>query len=205
MTFEELIRFLPRPVTPRATVLRPGVRYSDQPNPKFIAPTFSIERPFASGRTSTILVSAPAAVGKSTIATELAHLSSAMVWDLAGFQVGTDTFSGTILSCFGDSAPAILAGLTRGDFLLVLDALDEAHVRAGVQNFEAFLEDITRKLKTARAHPALVLFARSETSELIALALELEDVPFARVTVDFFDRERAIAFLERRMRNILRE
>jgi len=122
-----------------------------------------------------------------------------MVWDLARFQVGTDTFSGTILSCFGDSAPAVLGGLDRGEFLLVLDALDEAHVRAGVQNFEAFLEDITRRLKTARSQPALVLFARSETSDLIAVALEINDVPFARLTVDFFDRKHADDFLEKRL------
>jgi hypothetical protein len=118
-----------------------------------------------------------------------------MVWDLARFQVGTDTFSGTILSCFGDNAPAVLGGLDRGEFLLILDALDEAHVRAGVQNFEAFLEDITRRLKTPRAQPALVLFARSETSDLIATALEIDDVPFTRLTVDFFDREACGRFL----------
>ncbi len=199
MTFDDLMALLPHSTRPRATSLRSGVGYVDQPNPRFVSPTFSVDRAFEPDRTSTVLISAPAAIGKSTIARQLAHLSGAMIWDLAKFQVGTDTFSGTILSSFSGDTPAVLDQLNRGNFLLLLDALDEAHVRAGTQNFEAFLEDVASRLKAPRARPAVVLFTRSETAELIALSMDIHEVPFAFVTVDFFDQERANAFLEKRV------
>jgi hypothetical protein len=199
MTLDELTALLPRPNRPRAADLRPGVRYVDESNSRFVSPTFSIDRAIVSGTTSAVLISAPAAVGKSTIAKQVAHNSEAILWDLARFQVGTDTFSGTLLSTFGDRTPTVLAALAQGSFLLILDALDEAHVRAGTQNFEAFLEDVSGRLRSPRARPVVVMFARSETAELIALSLDLHEVPFAFLTVDFFDEAQASSFLEKRV------
>lgn len=82
---------------------------------------------------------------------------------------------------------------------MILDALDEAHIRAGTQNFEAFLEDVSGRLKAPRAQPVVVLFSRSETADLIALSLDIHEVPHASLTVDFFDQPRAEAFLAKRL------
>jgi hypothetical protein len=75
-------------------------------NPVFVEPTLGAVRPIEPGRTSVVLLSAPGAVGKSTLAKELAYASGGLLWDLSKFQVGSSTFSGTLLDAYKDRPPA---------------------------------------------------------------------------------------------------
>ena len=110
-----------------------GVDYVSDANPCFVEPSLSAGHPVRAD-TSVILLSAPGAVGKSTVASELARRTHATLWNLAQFQVGSNTFTGTLTRAFGAASGAVLTGLASGKSLVVLDAIDEAAVRAGSQN-----------------------------------------------------------------------
>jgi hypothetical protein len=200
LILQQLIQALPRVGHPPEVAReRAGVRYVADANPSFIDPTFEPTRPLQEG-TSVLVISAPAAVGKSTLAEELARRTGAPLWDLAHFNVGDGTFEGTLAAVYGMNVAAqVVAELGSGDFLLIIDALDEGELRAGGDNFEAFLRDLATAYREPRARPTLVLLARAETAELISLAFELEDVPFARLQIDFFDQEAAYGFIDKRL------
>jgi hypothetical protein len=121
------------------------------------------------------------------------------LWDLSKFQVGSQTFSGTILTAYGFNASGVLKRIRDGGFFLVLDALDEAQVRAGGQNFDAFLSDLVAALKDPRAKPTVALLARTDTADWIDLVLAEAGVPFARFQIEYFDRPRAFEFIEKQL------
>lgn len=200
LTLVELVEALPRVHEPPPfSRERPGVRYVSMPNEVFVAPSFEQTRALSEG-TSVVVVSAPAAVGKSTLAEELARLTGAPLWDLAFFNVGDGTFEGTLSAVFGMSVAAdFVSRLHRGEALVVIDALDEGELRAGGDNFEAFLRDLATLYREPRSRPTLILLARAETAELVSLVFEVEDVPFSRLQVDFFDERSAHEFLDKRL------
>lgn len=178
-----------------------GVTYVSAANPSFVAPELEETLPaFAAGATSVILLSAPAAIGKSTLAAELAYRTGATLWNLASFQVGTGTYLGTLADAFGIAAlGGVVNRLNAGDFLVIMDALDEANLRAGERNFEAFIEDLVKVCRDPRKRPSLVLLARAETADLVALYFEVNNVPFARYQIDFFRQGAAEEFIDKRL------
>jgi hypothetical protein len=196
--FDELLQSLPIVKDPPPITPAEDVRYVEEEHRSFVPPRFDVQRPIRLGETSVVLVSAPAAVGKTTVAKEIARRTGAPLWNLSSFQVGSHTYLGTLGATLGMvEAGHIVQRLADGDFLLVLDALDEAELRAGTSNFEAFLGDLTRASQEPRAKPSLVLLARGETSDLISIVFDLDDVPFAHFDIDFFDEEQAHLFIDR--------
>jgi hypothetical protein len=200
MSFEELIAALPRPAL-RADTLPDGLRYVDEPNPAFVAPRLEVDDNAALASAPVVLVSAPAAVGKSTLAAAIAQRTGASLWNLAEFNVGTKTFHGTIVGAFSANVASALQSLTQGNLLVVLDALDEAQIRAGDQNFRAFLNDIIALSKQWAARPCVVMLARAETADWVELFFDDANAKgaVARCTVQFFDRSAAQDFLDKRI------
>lgn len=200
-TLSELLDLLP--VVQQAPPLvgeREAVRYVETANPLFVEPGLVEGSAIVPGTTSVLILSAPAAVGKTTLAKEIARRTKAPLWDLAKLQVGSHSFLGTLTASVGAAALAdVLDRLGAGRFLVVLDALDEAHLRAGTGNFDAFLEEVAQLCKAPRARPVLVLLARAENAEDAATWFELQEVPFAHFQVDFFDQPRANEFIDRRL------
>jgi hypothetical protein len=199
ISFPDLLSMLPRGDEFRARKFLPGLSYVQSSNTSFVEPDLRIEYPAEHGKTSVILLAAPGAVGKSTFAAELAHRTGALYWDLSKFQVGSQTFSGSILHAYDFEATGVLKRFQNGDFLFVLDALDEAQVRAGTQNFDAFLADLVTALEKPRVKPVMVLLARSDTADWIDLVLQEAHVPLARYQIEFFDHGRATEFLAKRL------
>lgn len=202
MNFDELVGRLPRSSTsPPLVGTHEGVTYVGATNPSFVAPELSdTDHQFDSDRTSAILLSAPAAVGKSTVAKELAFRTSAALWNLAAFQVGSGTTVGTLADAFGIGALGdVMNRLASGKFLIVMDALDEANLRAGERNFEAFIQDLVKLCKGDHNRPAVVLLARAETAELVALHFEESSVQFAQYQIDFFRQQAAEEFVDKRL------
>lgn len=199
ITFEEFLEGLPRGDQLKAKNFPAGLSYVKSSNPCFVKPDVRIDEPGEAGQVSVILLAAPGAVGKSTIAAEIAATTGSLLWDLSKFQVGSGTFSGKIFEAYRFEATGVQKRLDSGDFLFVLDALDEAQVRAGSQNFDAFLHDLVEALKQPRQRPVIIVLARTDTADWVHLVLEVAGVPLARYQIEFFDRARAFSFINKRL------
>jgi len=200
MDFRDLVAALPRGDEKfKPEKLPAGLSYVESVNRSFVEPGLNVETPIEQGRSSVLLLTAPGAVGKSTLAGELARQTGAVLWDLSAINVGSGTFSGKILEAYDLKATGVLKRLKTGEFLFILDALDEAQVRAGSQNFDAFLADIATAFHEPRAKPTLVLLARTDTADWVYLTLEDADVPVARLRIDYFEEPQAISFIDRRL------
>jgi hypothetical protein len=147
-----------------------------------------------------ILVSSPAAVGKSTAAEFLAAMGELPILDLAAIHVSTHTFAGLLASDFVDPQGARDA-FHKGRLPVIIDALDEGRLRSGDPNFEQFLEttwELMLEDRSVTDRPKLVFFGRELAAELVELSLELlgEGITGARVQLDFFDRAQAAEVIE---------
>jgi hypothetical protein len=111
ISFPDLLSMLPRGDEFRARKFLPGLSYVQSSNTSFVEPDLRIEYPAEHGKTSVVLLAAPGAVGKSTFAAELAHRTGALYWDLSKFQVGSQTFSGSILHAYDFEATGVLKRL----------------------------------------------------------------------------------------------
>lgn len=198
-TFRDLVSEFPPPDEKFRAKTSTGLSYVEASNPTFVAPNLQVAKPIDLGETSVVLLSAPGAVGKSTLAAELAHRTGGLLWDLSQFQVGSKTFSGTILDAYGIKATGVLKRFAEGNFFFVLDALDEAQVRAGSQNFDAFLADLGTALKEPRIRPTLAILARTDTADWIDLVLEEAGVPMARYQIEYFDQDLAFEFIAKQL------
>src|SRR5262245_5922920 len=104
VSFEEFVGLLPRGDDLRGEAAKKfptGVSWVRDRDLRFVEPDFEIQQGVEPGRTSVVLLYAPGAVGKSTVAAEIAARAGAFLWDLSKFQVGSKTFSGTIYDLFG--------------------------------------------------------------------------------------------------------
>ena len=113
-----------------------------EPNAAFVAPPLKLLH--SSHDSPAILVlSAPAAVGKSTVAREIAWRTKGPLWTLSNFRLGTGTLYGTLVRAHGPSAvPRLIDDLTAGRFMVILDAIDEGRLQSGEAGFEEFMNEI---------------------------------------------------------------
>lgn len=144
MKLEDFLRLLPA-----AEKLSIAVRTEDhlkhgleEPNAyaRFIAPKLKEYLPVQAGGTSVVLISAPGAVGKTTLAREIARRIGSPLWNLGNVNVGTEFLTGAIARAFGDAEfSRVKSELASGDRALVMDGLDEARLRAGGAEFRRVL------------------------------------------------------------------
>lgn len=203
-TLEEIVARLPAEVVgfPLVDSAPAGVEYIGHSNPRFVAPALDLVGGGGEGGPSSlILISAPAAVGKTMLAREIAHRAGAVFWDLSAFQIGSNFLPGTIGSSHGYSATgAIMDALEAGEFVIVMDALDEAVVKAGLANLEAFAANTAEVLQGLQPpRPIVVMLARAETAELAQLILEEHALPLEHFSISYFDQPRAEEFLDRKL------
>lgn len=198
-TFQELVALFPGPDEKFQASPVAGLSYVRAANPTFVEPTLQVLKAVEAGQTSVVVVSAPGAVGKSTMAAELALKKRALMWDLAKFQVGSKMFSGIIFDAYGNEAMGVQKRFGEGGFFFVFDAMDEAQVRAGSQNFNAFLDDLVEALKEPRPRPTLAILARTDTADWINAVLEEAGVPLARYQIEYFNQPQAFEFIDKQL------
>lgn len=135
-----------------------------------------------------VLVSAPAAVGKSVFAEALAADRGAPLWDLGQFPVGSGTFLGKLTETHGITSLAdVTKDISEGNYVVVLDALDEGYSLARSDNFEAFLTDLAKQLtELAPRRPAVVVCGRTDTIDVTQLLLEDAGLSCSAFSLDFF-------------------
>lgn len=204
MTYEELLQSLP---TCPGNAVFPvnadpaGLAYVEKGLPEFVGPDLSLgsgTRPIANARV--VIVSAAGAVGKSTLARQLAFQKHAPLWDLAHADaVGGKSLTGQISSSFGFKlASDVTARLVKGEVFIVIDALDEARVKANEAGFEAFVRNIAAVAKESQA-ASFVLFGRTQSALWTQMLLDDERLPTSLVTIKPFTREQAERYIEARI------
>jgi hypothetical protein len=132
-----------------------------------------------------LLISAPGAVGKSTLARQVAFETGAVYVDLAQAEpVGSNTLvGGLVKSQLYDGWQANTVGI-------LIDGLDEARLRVTQEAFEAFLRDVDQ-LSHGRSVPT-ALFGR--TGAIQDAWLILSDT--AVLEIGYYGPEAAIDFAE---------
>ncbi|WP_460401854.1 hypothetical protein [Actinophytocola sediminis] len=143
-----------------------------------------------------VIIEAAGAVGKSAAALALAERLKWPLVDTAKAQVGSYSLTGLIHDAFGFDSP-FLAEVSTGAAGIIIDALDEAHLRAGTTNFEAFLDNV-RKLAASpqgRRSPNVVLFSRPDTANLIKTYFGEHGTAFMSMTIEFFTYQQTCAYI----------
>ena len=133
-----------------------------------------------------ILVSAPGAVGKSTLARQIAALTGAIYVDLAEAEpVGGNTLSGGLFRS------GISNEWQTGNAAVLIDGLDEARLRVTQEAFEAFLSDVAAMAKD-REVPT-VLFGRTGAVQDAWLVLT-DKLPVAVLEIGYYGPDAASEF-----------
>lgn len=141
------------------------------------------------------LVQAAGAVGKTEASRALAaHLRWPII-EASQMQVGDYTLTGQVIAGFGMESDFI-PSVARGQAGLIIDSLDEAHLKAGTSNFQAFLNNIAWFADgSSSRRPNIVLFSRPDTGELVKTQFEEAGISLALATIDFFDEDKAARFV----------
>lgn len=206
-TFEEILALLPNCAGPAGAPLtgtRPDVGYAERFS-DFVSPTLEYRTELGEPASPRVIViSAPGAVGKSTLASELAARKSAPLWDLAKTKsVGQGSVDGMVTQAFGRGTPAsaVYEAIRSGALFLVVDALDEARVKVTESAFEDFLRDLSA---TANESPSIgvVILGRTQVAETAWLLLDATDVPTAFYTIEPFDDEASFEYVAKRISRI---
>lgn len=139
--------------------------------------------------TPVIIVSAPGAVGKSTLAREISSKTGAIYLDLAQADaVGGNAISGGLVKS------GIYNEWSLQSTSLLIDGLDEARLRVTQEAFEVFLKDIAQLSKDRRL--PTVLFGRTGAAQDAWLILGEEGETAAVLEIGFYDASTAVDFAE---------
>lgn len=197
MDFGNLLTMMPTlDSRPDLRLTSSQLQYVDQEE-GYVEPPLEQLRPIDWADTGLLLITAPAATGKSALARHLAYKTGAPLWDLSGVPVGSRTLVGTLVDFFGPENLVRFVGSqeSKGDMLLIIDALDEAHLLAGDTFFEAFMRDVITRLASPLGRARVIVLARQETSTYIELLLNDIGTPFAHISVEYFREDQAQRFV----------
>ena len=142
---------------------------------------------------SLILVSAPGAVGKTTLAKQIAYSTGSVYVDLSdAAPVGANTLIGGIANS------GLFQNWVNGSIAILIDGLDEARLKVTQEAFDAFLLDIATQ-SASRSMPT-VLFGRTGAiiHAWIVLTETLPNVPI--LEIGYYGIEDAIEFAEASLR-----
>ncbi len=142
-----------------------------------------------------ILVAAPGAVGKSTLARQIASETNAIYIDLSEADaVGGTTLSGSL------ARSGMWDGWKQNSVAVLIDGLDEARLRVTQEGFEDFLKDVG-EISVGRSSPT-VLFGRTGAIGDAWLVLGETDAKIAVLEIGYYGAEEAAQFAETQLRSI---
>ena len=141
---------------------------------------------------SILLVSAPGAVGKSTLAREIAFRTRSVYIDLARSEpVGGNTLSG------GLARSGLYSAWLDDELTVMIDGLDEAKLRVSDEGFQAFLSDIG--VLSEKRQRQTVVFGRTKTVEDAWLYIP-SDYRVAVLEIGYYGIDASIEFAETTLR-----
>lgn len=145
-----------------------------------------------------ILVSAPGAVGKSTLARQIAYRTGAMLLDLAEADpVGANTLVG------GLARTSLYTPFLEGSASLIVDGLDEALMTVPQKNFAAFLDDVVTL--TDQHRKPLVLLGRMGAVDESWLWLKEKGRESAVLEIQYYGKDASAEFAKIQAQHIRKE
>lgn len=180
-SFVNIVRQSNRPVIP-------GWYSSISSKPSFIEPDLLLRHDFDNVSSPVWLVSAPGAVGKSTLAKELCARSGAVYLDLAEAA----TVAGNYITG-GLYKNGLLDDWALGKTTVLVDALDEARLRVTQSSYKDFVEDVYN-ISRSRGVP-VILFGRVGIIEETWLFLEELGLSCPIIDIQHFDHEKSKQFV----------
>lgn len=137
--------------------------------------------------TPILLVSAPGAVGKTTLAKQIAFETGAVYLDLAKSEpVGANTLSGGLVKS------ELYEAWKNGKSSILIDGIDEARIRVTQESFEAFLSDVADLSKERTI--ATVIFGRTGAIQDSWLMLAEKDVKASVLEIGYYDSAASLDF-----------
>ena len=200
--FDQLMALLPDcDKFPTQSEVPFGLRFVDAKLDNFIPPRLQ-ESPDGGQVSSSrvLIISAAGAVGKSTLATAIAHEKGAILWDLAqAEEVGSGSLDAVIFNTIEQGrTEEYLEYLGHGLQFLIIDALDEGRIKVKEGSFRRLLENVAGRAKLANGI-CFVLLGRTRIAEEAWLVLEEAGINTSILTIDPFDREQANQYIESRL------
>ena len=172
----------------------------------FVPPRLPVMEPESpSGGCQIIIVSAPGAVGKSTLSRSIAAEKDAMLYDLADARpVGGASLSGTLFNALGgENSDQFAEYLKEGFQFVIVDALDEGRIRVTQDAFLSFLEDIRSQAQDAK-QICFVLLGRTQIAEEAWLTLDGDTSGARLLEIEPFSRLQAEDYINGRVEDVTR-
>ena len=173
-----------------------GWKFIDRASANFVEAPLNLSQDLgfsnASEDKQIILVSAPGAVGKTTLAQRIAYTTDSVYIDLAESDpVGGNTLAGGLLKS------GLSSKWQSQTTAVMIDGLDEARFRVTQESFKAFLEDVAN-LTSGRNLPT-TLFGRTGAIEETCVILDDIKVEFCVLEIGYFNLKRSVNFVENRL------
>ena len=203
-TFDEFLSLLPDcDKFPVADTKPPSVGYQIQKPNSFIPPNLSRNRELTDQdprNSPVVIISAPGAVGKSTLGKAIAFNKKALFWDLSvAGEVGSASLDGMLLNTIGNQRIGEFTEyLSEGFQFLVIDALDEGRIKVTENSFRQLLQNIG-KLSQNSSSPRFVLLGRTRIAEETWLVLNEEGIEASIFSIESFTRDQANHFISNRI------
>ena len=182
-TFDQLIDLLPEcEVFPTDDKLPRGVSYGTM-IAEFIPPDVALsEGDLANSQV--LIIGAPGAVGKSTLARALSSRRGALIWDLAeAEEVGFGSLDAMLEHTMQSGLKSdFLEWMSEGMQFIIIDALDEGRIKVTENSFLRLLENISRLAKDAKAS-CFVLLGRTQIAESVWLNLTDQHIDASILTI----------------------
>ena len=143
------------------------------------------------------IISAPGAVGKSTLSRSVAVEKGAILYDLASARpVGGASLNGTLFNALGgEYSDQYAEYLSEGLQFVIIDALDEGRIRVTEDAYVSFLEDIRNRVQDAKG-VCFVLLGRTQIAEEAWLILNEGRSSARLLSIEPFDRSQAEKYIE---------
>ena len=138
---------------------------------------------------SLLLVSAPGAVGKTTLARQIAFRVGAVYVDLSKAEpVGANALTGGMVNS------GLYDDWSNGSVAVLIDGLDEARLRVTQEAFEAFLSDVAKR-SVERSVPT-ILFGRTGAVQDAWLVLTDHTANVPVLEIGYYGPKESIDFAE---------
>ena len=165
-------------------------------HPSYIEPRFD-KLAYDSERPSVLLISAVGVTGKTTLANVLSHDVGIPLLDLSTHKpVADNTLTGVLHKAFNtEHYSDVFAGISEGQYGVIIDAIDEGRSKTTEKGFEAFLDDIAALCPNA-PNTSFVVLGRPRIMEDCWLYLTEQGVRTGLLTIAPFDITNARRYID---------
>lgn len=193
--------------TSRSSKERPGWEYIDRGLDTFLeaplklASGYDSENVLDPEQSNVILVSAPGAVGKSTLARQIAFEAKAVLFDLAKAGcVGDNTISGGLFKM------KLAQKFQQGHVPLVIDGLDEARMKVSQDSFKDFIQDVVDLINDSQQNcKPIILFGRTSAVDETWFWLSEFRITAPVLEIGYYDEKQATKFAKIQAKSIRQE